>query len=69
MKKKEKRLLRKPKVLDKTGLCNSTLYYFISEGMFPSPVKLGKKAVAWREEAVDLWIASREIALPKTKEA
>jgi prophage regulatory protein len=53
-------LQRKPIVLGRTGLVNSTLYYFISEGSFPKPVKLGKRTVAWKKSEIDEWIDSRE---------
>ena len=53
-------LQRKPVVLSRTGLANSTLYYFISEGNFPKPVKLGKRTVAWKKSEIDKWIDSRE---------
>jgi prophage regulatory protein len=53
-------LQRKPIVLGRTGLANSTLYYFISEGSFPKPVKLGKRTVAWKKSEIDEWIDSRE---------
>ncbi len=63
MSEKQIRLVRKPMVLDRTGLSNSTLYYFINEGNFPAPVKLGKRTVAWREEEIDEWIKSRECSM------
>ena len=53
-------LQRKPIVLSRTGLPNSTLYYFINEGTFPKPVKLGKRTVAWKKSEIDEWIDSRE---------
>ena len=59
---KQERLLRKPAVLGITGLAHSTLYYFIKEGTFPNPVKLGKRTVAWKKSEVDEWIDSRERA-------
>jgi prophage regulatory protein len=49
------------------GRITSTLYYFISEGTFPKPVKLGKRTVAWKKSKVDAWIESRETALDQTK--
>ena len=49
-------LQRKPIVLSRTGLSNSTLYYFINEGTFPKPVKLGKRTVAWKKSEIDEWI-------------
>jgi len=56
---KGERLMRKPIVLDITGLTNSTLYYFINEGTFPKPVKLGKRTVAWKESEITAWVNSR----------
>ena len=56
---KNEKLLRKPTVLDRTGLPNSTMYFFISNGSFPTPVKLGQRSVAWRESEIDAWIDSR----------
>ena len=53
-------LQRKPVILERTGLTNSTLYYFISEGRFPKPVKLGKRTVAWKKSEVDAWIDNLE---------
>ena len=53
-------LLRKHKVIERTGLANSTLYYFIARGDFPSPVRLGVRSVAWKSSEIDEWINSRE---------
>ena len=53
------RLLRKNEVLERTGLKQSTMYYLISKSEFPAPVKLSKRAVAWRESEVLAWIQSR----------
>ncbi len=58
-------LQRKPIVLSRTGLANSTLYYFISEGSFPKPVKLGKRTVAWKKSEIDEWIDSRKYSMDK----
>jgi prophage regulatory protein len=53
-------LLRKPVVLERTGMTNSTLYYFINEGNFPKPVNLGKRTVAWKKSEIDEWIDGLE---------
>ena len=54
------RLLRRGAVEDMTGLSRSTLYHLISVGMFPRPVKLSARAVAWRESDIEAWIEARE---------
>ena len=52
-------LLRLPAVLRTTGLGRSTLYRLISERAFPPPVKLARRAVAWRQEEVQRWASAR----------
>lgn len=57
------KLQRRTEVLERTGLSNSTLYYFITEGTFPKPVRLGKRTVAWKKSELDAWIDSREYSI------
>ncbi len=52
-------LLRLPRVLEMTGLGRSTLYKMIAEHAFPGPVKLSKRAVAWRHDDVHRWTSGR----------
>lgn len=49
------RFLRRKDVETATGLAKSTIYLRISEGSFPRPVPVGKRAVAWRESEVAAW--------------
>lgn len=56
------RLLRRKTVCAETGLPTSTLYDKIAKGEFPRPVKIGKRAVAWRERDVNGWKAQRPAA-------
>jgi len=46
----------------RTGLSRSTLYKMMSQGKFPQHIKLGERAVGWRSNDVDAWIASRVAA-------
>ena len=57
------RLMRLEEVLSYTGLSRSELYRQIQEGTFPRPVRVGKRAVRWRESEVVEWIAERPRAL------
>ena len=54
------RIIRRPDVERVTGLARSTIYDFMSRGEFPQPVKLGARAVGWRENDVLAWIAARQ---------
>jgi prophage regulatory protein len=59
------RILRRPSVEAVTGLSRSSIYerlnpkseYF--DPNFPKPIKLGKRAVGWRESDVAAWLESR----------
>lgn len=58
----ELKLLRKPAVLERTGMSDSTLYRKMTEGLFPRPVKLaGTRLVAWRSDDIARWIESQPI--------
>ena len=53
------RFIRLPQVIDRTGLCRSTIYNRIADGKFPAPVPLGGRAVGWVEKDVNTWVKSR----------
>ena len=53
------RLVRLTEVIDTTGRSRSSIYSDIKEGVFPKPVKIGKRAVAWSSEDITNWIADR----------
>jgi len=65
----QKRFIRLPEVLTRTGYGRTTIYRKMEEGTFPRSVKLGgppidpnvldSRAVAWIEDEVDQWIESR----------
>ena len=46
-------LLRKTEVLNRTGLCKSTIYNKISKGTFPPPISISRRSVAWPEYEID----------------
>ncbi|HHT8972210.1 TPA: helix-turn-helix transcriptional regulator [Burkholderia cenocepacia] len=50
------RLLRFPEVRARIGLSKTEIYRRIAAGTFPAGVRLGARAVAWRESAVEAWI-------------
>ncbi|AMD02491.1 helix-turn-helix transcriptional regulator [Halomonas chromatireducens] len=56
---KQQRLLRRPDVLHRCGISNSTLHRLINTGDFPAPVPLSPRAVAWVETEIDHWIEER----------
>ena len=64
----QKRFIRLPEVLSRTGYGRTTIYRKMEDGDFPKSVKLGgppkdpnafdSRAIAWIEDEVDQWIES-----------
>jgi len=54
--------VRLPAVMAVTGLGKSSVYWLISQGTFPKPVKLGKRASGWLVSDLEAWAASRQQA-------
>ena len=53
------RLIRVAEVLHKCGFGRTTLWKMGGDDDFPTAVQLTGKAIAWREEEIDEWIANR----------
>ncbi len=51
--------LRRPAVELATGLSRSSIYAMMEAGDFPRPVRIGKRAVAWPQSAIEAWLANR----------
>lgn len=51
--------IRLEQVKARTGLSRSTLYAYIRDGRFPSPITISDRCVAWVESEIDAWIAER----------
>ncbi|WP_201302593.1 helix-turn-helix transcriptional regulator [Sphingomonas sp. T1] len=56
------RLLRRQEVLDRVGLSRSLVYQMMKDNRFPRPLRLGKRAVAWSEAAINEWVANRPLS-------
>jgi prophage regulatory protein len=53
------RIIRFKEVKHRTGKSKSAVYSAITDGTFPSPIKLGARMVGWREKEIDAMIAAR----------
>ena len=60
-------LLRLPEALVYTGLGRSNFLSKVKAGELPASVRLGPRAVAWRKDELDQWIASLPRATPRSK--
>ncbi len=52
-------IIRRKLVESRTGYSRSTIYLKKSEGLFPSPVKIGANSVGWLEHEINAIIAAR----------
>jgi prophage regulatory protein len=52
-------LLRLRDVVAKTGLSATQIYVWMSDGLFPRPVRIGRRAVAWVASELDAWIEAQ----------
>ena len=53
------RLVRLSEVLARTALGRSSIYRKMLDGFFPVPLKVGVRAVRWRESEIEAWLAAR----------
>lgn len=54
-----RRILRLPKVLDRTGSNSTDVYSGMKAGTFPKSVPIGRRTVGWVEDEIDQWIENR----------
>ena len=54
------KIVRLPAVKLFSGLCRSSIYEGVAAGTFPAPVKIGVRAVGWRESDLMAWVQSRQ---------
>lgn len=52
-------IVRRPEVERMTGLSRASIYRMMSAGEFPSPIRLGTRAIGWRVADIEAWLASR----------
>jgi prophage regulatory protein len=46
-------------VVAATCISRATIYVLMSEGAFPRPRRVGKRAVRWNSSEISNWLASR----------
>lgn len=55
----QEKLLRRKEVEKISGLSRSSIYAMMKTGAFPKQVKIGQRAVAWREQEILGWVKDR----------
>ncbi|KTT76155.1 helix-turn-helix transcriptional regulator [Sphingomonas endophytica] len=56
------RILRRPEVERIVGLGRSSIYRLISEGLFPRPIAIGRRAVGWTLSSIEEWLSLRPVS-------
>lgn len=54
------RILRRSQVEDQIGLSRSSIYQMMSDGDFPLPIKIGKRAIGWKQQDIIDWLDNRK---------
>ena len=53
------RFLRLPAVISLVGKSRTAIYRDIQAGVFPAPIRIGARSVAWDSTAIENWQADR----------
>ena len=56
------RLLRRDEVEARSGYSRTSIYRLMRAGLFPEPLKIGPRAVRWRESDLLAWLNDRPVA-------
>ena len=56
----ERRIVRRDEVSKLTGLARATIYKKVSDGSFPTPIRLGARSVGWRLSDIIAWLQAPE---------
>ena len=52
-------LLTRRQVEERCCLSTSSIYRFMRDGLFPEPIRVGRRAVRWHATEIEAWLASR----------
>jgi prophage regulatory protein len=55
-------VLRLPDVMHRVAFSRSAIYKLVARKEFPKPINIGVRAVAWREDEIEQWLADRTSA-------
>ena len=63
------KLLRLEEVLARVPISKSSVLRQVSEGLFPRPVRVGARRIAWLEDEIAAWQTARVAARDATDQA
>ena len=53
------KMLRREEVEARCGIARTPVYRLMRAGQFPTPLKIGPRAVRWPANEIDQWLAER----------
>ena len=53
------RIIRTEDLTRRLGLSRTTIFRNVKAGRFPAPIKISQRAIGWRIDDVEAWIAAR----------
>ena len=53
------RIIRKEDLTRRLGLSRATIFRNVKAGRFPAPIKISQRAIGWRIDDVEAWIAAQ----------
>jgi len=53
------RIIRTEDLTRRLGLSRATIFRNVKAGRFPAPIKISQRAIGWRIDDVEAWIAAR----------
>jgi prophage regulatory protein len=56
-----RKILRRPAVIQKTGLARATIQREEAAGRFPGRIQLARNSVGWFEDEIDQYLESRRV--------
>ena len=57
--KNNNRFLKLKEVMNITGIARSTIYFWMKQRLFPTPIKLGERSIGWLEADIESWMDER----------
>jgi prophage regulatory protein len=58
----DQRISRLPDVVEAMKLSASTVFRMVKANEFPAPIRLSKRAIAWRTRDLEVWLSQRSAA-------
>jgi len=55
----KQRVLKRKEASKYTGVASSTMYTLMAKGLFPEPIRLTGRSVAWLVTELDAWLDER----------